>query len=297
MGSIASEDEVTVEVRVASPAHYLLKIESFSLLLESGVEKFESNEFEAGGYKWKMIIYPDGKGSDKGSEHVSVYLALSGTSFLPAGWEVNAIYNFFLFNQLSDNYLSVRGKMRRFDPIKSLWGLPKFVSHKTFKEASNGYLVDDKCVFEAEIFVIQRQEISECLSMVKSNDSFKSEWKICNFSNLDQDWFSEKFTVGGYKWKLWLCKGSDISIFLKSVDAKDFDHCQKVKAKCSICLKDQINGECEKLSYWNWFSTTVKSWGYPAFMPLIEMHDQKKVIVSMIVLWWRLRWKLCLSIP
>ncbi|XP_059281911.1 BTB/POZ and MATH domain-containing protein 2-like isoform X2 [Lycium ferocissimum] len=256
MGSIASEEEeVKVEVRVASPAHYLLQIESFSLLSESGVEKFESNEFEAGGYKWKMIIYPDGKGSDKGSEHVSVYLALSGTSSLPTGWEVNAIYTFFLFNQLCDNYLSVRGKMRRFQPIKSLWGLPKFVSHKTFKEASNGYLVDDKCVFGAEIFVIQRQAISECLSMVKSNDSFKREWKICNFSNLGKDWFSEEFTVGDYKWKLLLypkgdgnSKGSDISIFLQSVDAKDFDHHQKVKAKCSICLKDQINGESKKLS-------------------------------------------------
>ncbi|XP_059283994.1 MATH domain and coiled-coil domain-containing protein At3g58220-like isoform X1 [Lycium ferocissimum] len=255
MGSIASEDE------------------------GSGIEKFESNEFEAGGYKWKMIIYPDGKGSDKGSEHISVYLALSGTSSLPVGWEVNAIYTFFLFNQLCDNYLSVQGKMQRFHPIKSLWGLPKFVSHKTFKEASNGYLVDDKCVFGAEIFVIQRQAIGECLSMVKSNDSFKREWKIFNFSNLGQ----EEFTVGGYKWKLWLCpkgnatsKGSDISIFLKSVDAKDIDHCQKVKAKCSICLKDQINGECEKLSYCIWFSTTRVNWGFPGFMPLTELHDQKK---------------------
>uniref|UniRef100_K4CF54 MATH domain-containing protein n=1 Tax=Solanum lycopersicum TaxID=4081 RepID=K4CF54_SOLLC len=53
MTSIATEDEeVTVEVRDASPAHYLLKIESFSLLSESGIDKFESNEFVAAGYKW-----------------------------------------------------------------------------------------------------------------------------------------------------------------------------------------------------------------------------------------------------
>ncbi|XP_059285076.1 uncharacterized protein LOC132038422 [Lycium ferocissimum] len=285
MGSIASEDEeVTVEVRAASPAHYLLKIESFSLLSESGVEKFESNEFETGGYKWKMIIYPDGKGSDNGSEHVSVYLALSGTSSLPAGWEVNAIYTFFLFNQLCDNYLSVRGNMRRFHSIKSLWGFPKFVCHKTFKEASSGYLVDDKCVFGAEIFVIQRQAIGECLSMVKSNDSFTREWKICSFSKLGEVWYSEQFTVGDYKWQLILYpkgnaknKGSSISIYLQFVDAEDFDHRQKVKAKCSICLKDQIDGEYNKLSsYWNWFSTTVKSWGYPKFLPLTELHDRNK---------------------
>lgn len=90
--------------------------------------------------------------------------------------------------------------MRRFQPIKSIWGLAKFISHNTFKEASNGYLVDDKCVVGAEIFVVQRQAIGECLSMVKSNDLFKREWNICNFSKLDENWLSEEFTVGGYKW-------------------------------------------------------------------------------------------------
>lgn len=44
--------EVTVEVREDSPAHYFLKIESFTRLSESGIYKFESNEFEAAGYKW-----------------------------------------------------------------------------------------------------------------------------------------------------------------------------------------------------------------------------------------------------
>ncbi|XP_060190403.1 BTB/POZ and MATH domain-containing protein 2-like [Lycium barbarum] len=233
---------MTVEVRETSPAHYLLKIESFSLLSESDIKKFESNEFEAGGYKWKMIIYPDGNARENGSEHISVYLAISGTSSLLAGWEVNAIFTFFLFNQLRDNYLSVRAlmtvrsaeKMRRFQPIKSLWGHPKFLSHETFKEASNGYLVDDKCVIGAEIFVVQRQSVGECLSMVKYNDSFKCEWKICNFSNLGKDWFSEEFTVGGYKWKLWL-------------NPKD-------------CM---------------WLSTSSPSWGYQGFLPLTQLHGKK----------------------
>ncbi|KAH0656092.1 hypothetical protein KY285_030974 [Solanum tuberosum] len=185
---------------------------------------------------------------------------------LLVGRAVNAIFTFFVFNQLRDNYLSARGKMRRFQSIKSFWGLAKFISHNTFKEASNGYLVDDKCVLGAEIFVVQRQTIGECLSMVKSTDSFKCEWKICNFSNLGEEWFIEEFNVDDYKWKLWLfpkgngnSKGCDISIFLKSVDAKDFDHHQKVKA-----------------NYCSWFSTTTPSLGFPGFMPLTQLHDQNK---------------------
>lgn len=37
-----------------------------------------------------------------------------------------------------------------------------------------------------------------------------------------------------------------ISIYLVSVDSKDFDHHKKVKANCSICIKDQIDGGCNK---------------------------------------------------
>ncbi|KAM3380908.1 hypothetical protein P3S68_006481 [Capsicum galapagoense] len=64
-----------------------------------------------GGYKWKMIIYPNGNTRDNESGHISVYLAISGTSSLPAGWEVNAIFTFLMFNQLCGNYLSVLGTL------------------------------------------------------------------------------------------------------------------------------------------------------------------------------------------
>lgn len=43
-------------------------------------------------------------------------------------------------------------------------------------------------------------------------------------------------------------KGRDISIFIKLVDTEVFDHHEKVKANCSISLKDQINGGSKKLS-------------------------------------------------
>lgn len=40
------------------PAHFLFKVEAFSLLAKTGVEKYESDAFEASGYKWCVhIIY------------------------------------------------------------------------------------------------------------------------------------------------------------------------------------------------------------------------------------------------
>lgn len=47
--------------RDLSPAHYLFKIQSYSLLKEAGVEKYETNVFEACGYKWSVpfpCIFP-----------------------------------------------------------------------------------------------------------------------------------------------------------------------------------------------------------------------------------------------
>lgn len=38
--------------RKAPPSQYLVKIKSFSLLWDASVEKYESEEFESGGYKW-----------------------------------------------------------------------------------------------------------------------------------------------------------------------------------------------------------------------------------------------------
>ncbi|KAK6775928.1 hypothetical protein RDI58_026929 [Solanum bulbocastanum] len=100
-----------------------------------------------------MIIYLDENRNEKGSEHISVYLAITGTGSLPAGWEVDVTVTFFLFNQLCNNYFTVRGKMQRFHSVKSEWGLSKFLPHKIFKEA--GFLVYDKCSFGAEILVGQ----------------------------------------------------------------------------------------------------------------------------------------------
>ncbi|KAG5596725.1 hypothetical protein H5410_037957, partial [Solanum commersonii] len=266
MVSIAPEDEeVTVEVRDAPPGHYLLRIKSFSLLSENGIDKIESNEFEAAVFP-KLIS--NGNTDENGSGHISVYLAISETSSLSASWEVNAIFTFFMFNQLCDNYLSEKYDVFNLSSIY-IWGLAKFLSHDTFKEASNGYLVDDKCVVGAEIFVVQRQAIGECLSMVKSNSSFKRELKICNLSNLNENWLSEEFTLLVYPQGIVTSNGCNISIYLNCVDAKDFNQHKKVDAKCSLNLKDQIN-DC------SWFSNTTPSLGYPNFMPLTQLRDRKK---------------------
>ncbi|KAH9753481.1 TRAF-like family protein [Citrus sinensis] len=114
------------------------------VLAEKAVEeKYESGAFEAGGYKWKLVLYPNGNESKNVKDHISLCLAMADTSSLTFGWEVYAVFRLFLLDQNQDNYLVVQdaiGKERRFNGLKLEWGFDQFIPLKAFNDASNGYL-------------------------------------------------------------------------------------------------------------------------------------------------------------
>ncbi|KAK8623962.1 hypothetical protein V6N13_065321 [Hibiscus sabdariffa] len=51
------DDQVARSISEAAPRHYILKIMSFSFLAKTGIEKYESGEFDAGGYKCKILTW------------------------------------------------------------------------------------------------------------------------------------------------------------------------------------------------------------------------------------------------
>ncbi|KAL2470198.1 TRAF-like family protein [Abeliophyllum distichum] len=289
----ADEDEVTVETRDLFPSHLLFKIESFSLLSKHGIDKYESSEFESSDYKWKLILYPKRRKTETetetedGTDHISVFLAVSETSSLPACWEVNAVFSIFLFNHKLDNFLSVRGRVRRFHTLKPEWGFSKFIQMETLTNPSNGYLVDDTCVFGAEVFVIKNKGTKECLSLLKVTDSFKREFKISKFSGVGDIWDSEEFEAGDHKWKLSMYpkgngeeKGRSVSVFLQRIDLERHSSCKKIKADFYVRIKNQpIDGEHCKNGGSSWFSTFRVSLGCSRFISMVDMNDPKKGFV------------------
>ncbi|CAA2999389.1 probable inactive serine threonine- kinase fnkC [Olea europaea subsp. europaea] len=271
--SIGDDNEVTLETRDFSPAHLLFKIESFSLLSENGIDKIESSEFESNdNYKWKLIIYPNGRNTVDGANHVSAYLAVENVSNLEAGWEFNAVVSIFLFNHKLDKYAFKKGQ-RRFHPINPEWGFSKFIVKETLTNPSNGYLVDDACVFGAEVFVVKNKGIRECLSFLKVTDSFKRELTISKSSKLDNERYSEEFNAWDHKWKVCVYpkgigaqKGSHVSIFLHIVGLSSR---KKVKADYSIGMKYLNKVHRERNNHW--FSASDSSWGWPSFIPIAHV--------------------------
>ncbi|XP_012836662.1 PREDICTED: uncharacterized protein LOC105957274 [Erythranthe guttata] len=97
--------------------------------------------------------------------------------------------------------LNCTGITRRFRGLKSQWGFSKFISKKTLLDPSNGYLGDDICVFGAEVFIVKREAVTECLSLKNVySEHYKHEFKISNFSELENVWHSEEFNVGCHIW-------------------------------------------------------------------------------------------------
>lgn len=97
--------------------------------------------------------------------------------------------------------------------MKLAWGFDKFLPLDAFKDTANGYLINDTCVFGAEVYVCQ-EKISgrgECLSMVKDAIAYKNMWRF-DFSSLTEECADSKpFNAADQKWYNFLI--SSLSIF------------------------------------------------------------------------------------
>ncbi|XP_050211392.1 uncharacterized protein LOC126661580 [Mercurialis annua] len=147
----------------------------------------------------------------------------------------------------SDEYDDADEKVRRFSGIRSEWGFDKLVSLPDFKDESNGYLMNDCCIFCAEILVLESVNKGECLSMVKTPANNKYTWTIHRFSELKSlSTNSEEIAVGGSNWSIIVylkgessAKCKNLAIVLKPEDRAAFTHGKKLYAEYQLLGKYQ----------------------------------------------------------
>ncbi|XP_075650791.1 uncharacterized protein LOC142621353 [Castanea sativa] len=274
-------DDISRSTTDSPTMHFTVKIKSFSLLAKYSMERYETGEFESGGYKWKLVIYPNGNKDKNVTEHISLYLAIEAADLRPPGWEVHAIFRFFLHDQIRDNYLTIedtKKRERRFRGIKFEWGYDKVIPLKTFKDASNGYLVDDTCVFGAEVFVSKQTSMDkgECLELIKESITNKFVFRIENYSKLTGDfYYSNLFNVGNYKWQIWLGPngegigmGSYNSLNLALANKSNLSAGMKIFAEFTMRILDQINGRHPSAKLSRWFSASDYVHGWDRFISI-----------------------------
>ncbi|KAK8593888.1 hypothetical protein V6N12_045961 [Hibiscus sabdariffa] len=154
----------------------------------------------------RLVLYPNGNKRSNGSGYISLYLEIEKTENFSLHWEVNVDFKLFVFDQIRDQYLAIKDievPVRRFYEMKKEWGFSQLLSQETFKNGDNGYLVEDCCIFGAELLIIEPPPELGQLSMIKNPSGGTIRWKIENFSLLDQKvYYSPVQSVGDIKWYL-----------------------------------------------------------------------------------------------
>ncbi|XP_022773693.1 BTB/POZ and MATH domain-containing protein 3-like [Durio zibethinus] len=274
------------------PAHYLFNIESFSLLVNTGLEKYESHAFEVGGYNWRLSLYPNGNKKSNGFGFISLYLQIEGTENLPRAWEVYANFRFFVLDQIRDKYLTIEeddGPIKRFYNMKTEWGNAQLLSLDHFKDASNGYLVDDCCTFGVEIFVIKQTGKLERLSMTKDPPNNKITFTLQNYSKSYSDSYTSDIqTIGDSKWRLLVYprgnraqKDIALSVFLELVEGYNLPPKRQVYAQYKLRVKDRYNSSNNReFTYSQWFTSASRDWGSLNFMSLLDLQDKNKNYIA-----------------
>ncbi|XP_062165031.1 uncharacterized protein LOC133871622 [Alnus glutinosa] len=213
----------------------------------------------------RLVLYPNGNKNNNGNGHISLYLAIAATDAFPLGWVVNVHIRFFVFDQIRDKYLTIQdanGRSRRFHKLMTERGFAQLLSHDTLNDSSNGYLVDDTCIFGVEVFVIKGTCRGEILSMVNQPQPNYFTWRIDNYTTLkDEVYFSDQFTVEGRGWNLFLYPegnktgaGTYLSLYLTLDGSEILLPNRKLYAKYKVRIRDQLNSNHLEKTEENWFS-------------------------------------------
>ncbi|XP_034225906.1 uncharacterized protein LOC117635646 [Prunus dulcis] len=268
-------DRVSRPFSDSPPTHYTLKIEAFSLLKKHSTSEgsFESGKFDAGGYKWKLVVYPNGNKKKNVEDHISVYLKMAGANSLETRWEVSVDFRLFLLDQNTGKYLVLQdANLNKICLHRAMleMGFDRVIPLKAFADASNGYLIDDKCVFGAEVFVCKERRAgkAECLSGINSASTNKYVWKIEKFSKSKTECLeSQPFNAGGQTWKIKLYpkgaddgKGTHVSIYLKCANPEKLSPGSQILTEFTLRIVDQLNAKHFYSKDIQWFSALGIGW-------------------------------------
>ena len=104
-------------------------------------EKLYSEDFTIGGYKWRLLIYPQGHSTGKGT-HVSLFLHAADSDTLPSCWSRSASFTLSVLNRHGPQYSLRLDGQRVFYAESKNWGSQQFLSLNELQRGfvSQGYV-------------------------------------------------------------------------------------------------------------------------------------------------------------
>ncbi|GMY27225.1 TNF receptor-associated factor homolog 1b isoform X1 [Fagus crenata] len=126
---------------------YTWKIEKFS---EINKRELRSNQFEVGGYKWYILIYP--QGCDV-CHHLSLFLCVANHDKLLPGWSHFAQFTIAVVNK-DPKKSKYSDTLHRFWKKEHDWGWKKFME---LTKMSDGFIDADTLIIKAQVQVIRER--------------------------------------------------------------------------------------------------------------------------------------------
>ncbi|CAF2077418.1 unnamed protein product [Brassica napus] len=277
-------------LRDRPPSSYSLKMESFNTLLKStNADKYVSRPFSAAGYKWTLIVYPNGNKNDNGAGFLSLYVAIDNSTLSPHQ-EVFVDLRFYVFNRVEKKYLTIQDTDGwRFSYFKTMWGFSQVLPVNTFKDSNNGYLYDgDHCEFGVDVTTPTVFKESELFTVTDKFYNPKYTWSIQKFSTLLEDsYYSDVFSIGGRRWNIKVYpggsatgKGKAVSIFLILNANEKFRPYEKIYVGAKLRVLNQRNFKNIEKQIDNWYNGPGygdgSGWGYNEFIPFSDLKDSSK---------------------
>ncbi|XP_050374726.1 uncharacterized protein LOC126792316 [Argentina anserina] len=100
-----------------------------------------------------ILLYPKGN-SDATDSHLSLFVGLADSKTLPSGSLIFADYTLRILDQIHGRHCSKIGEIGRiFGTLNKDWGYNKFIALEMFKQAGEGFLLNDACIIDAEVTV------------------------------------------------------------------------------------------------------------------------------------------------
>ncbi|XP_006300210.2 MATH domain and coiled-coil domain-containing protein At2g05410 [Capsella rubella] len=123
-------------------------IKNFSSLQS---EPIYSDNFVAGGCKWRLKAYPKG---NKSANHLSLYLDVSDNESLPIGWRRHAKFSLTIVNKFPENFSQRKECQHWFEHKAPDWGFIEIISLTKLND-EEGFLVNGELTVVAKIEVLE----------------------------------------------------------------------------------------------------------------------------------------------
>lgn len=269
---VPERDELSYRSR--PPAHYVAEINSVDELLK--LPEYTFGPFEAGGYKWRLKLQPQGHVIQAGKTYMSLYLVLDEPNKLGDGESILVDYKFFVLDNNDKTYVifKERGKeLGAFSRVNKQRGLEKFLSLKSFNDPTKFYRDGQSCTIGAELLVSRPTMKKETHTIIQpSNESLV---KIQPFStSKSSSRYSEKFCLGGREWKLEVCRQQEkkkerLSVHLEA---------QSISAGKNLFVKAMlrvVNEEHKAAEVSGWLNANNKTLRKSSFVPWSNLGQLK----------------------